>query len=43
LLRASPQERAAVGAILAERVRARYSLDGLMERLVGVFHEVTAQ
>jgi glycosyltransferase involved in cell wall biosynthesis len=42
LLRASPQERAAVGAILAERVRARHSLDGLMERLVGVFPEVTA-
>jgi glycosyltransferase involved in cell wall biosynthesis len=43
LMSASPQERAAVGAILAERVRARHSLDGLMERLVGVFHEVTAQ
>jgi glycosyltransferase involved in cell wall biosynthesis len=40
LLALPPQERAALGARLAARVRAGYGLDALIERLVAVFEEL---
>ena len=41
VLNVSPDQRAALGARLADRVRADYDLDSLIDRLVAVFEEVS--
>lgn len=41
LLAARPEQRAAIGAELAARVRAQYDLDGLIDRLVTVLEETS--
>jgi glycosyltransferase involved in cell wall biosynthesis len=43
LLDAPVEERAALGATLRARVLARYSVESLIERLIGVFEEVLSE